>query len=257
MTELGTESLAALLDARLSSVAGTGVRAVYDSSGTWTNPYPTEHRRMSVICIGGGDGGSRGAAGRRAPGGSGGGWYKKDFWTDELPSTVTFSIGVGGNGATSNNTYGGNGTPTIFGSTGTEWLRSIRGCGGYEREDGFIEASAASPGRGGGNGFFGSGDGAIAFTPEWGEDSAFAPGGRPGQDNANGEDGGSAPAGTTSGGAGGGGGTYAVGWFSSGGAGGDGGFPGGGGGAGSGQNGGKGGNGRMIVTIYETMLTGA
>ncbi|GAB18586.1 hypothetical protein GOEFS_059_00200 [Gordonia effusa NBRC 100432] len=159
---------------------------------------------------------------------------------------------MGGAGATSGNSHGANGTLTIFGSSGTEYLRSVRGAGGYERDDGFIEPSAATPGNGGASGFVITGDTtSYALSAEDGAPSAFAAGGRRGASNGDGLAGDNAPAGSPSGGGGGGGGQYATGWFASGGVGGPGGFPGGGGGAGAIKNGGPGANGTLLITIYD------
>lgn len=92
----------------------------YTSNSTWTNPFPSNARRVFVRLVGGGGGGGSGRKGlsttARTGGGGGAGGAVTEFWTmtNELGSTVSVTIGAGGNGGaavSAISTNGNSGTP--------------------------------------------------------------------------------------------------------------------------------------------------
>lgn len=234
LNEAAKQAEIVALDGRLTALEGGGVVITYTVSGTWTNPTPTEHNLVTIVCVNGADGGSRGSTSiyDTAKGGQSGGYIQRSFYTDELPATVAMVIGAGGAG---NDDVGGGpggvGQITSFGSE----LVGIKGVGAIFKPDGGIPyETGIAPGNGGDGAFYSSAGILVPSTD--GTGGPFAPGGRAGfgvvSAETNGKPGGAAPADIPSGGGGGGGGSVTTGVGTSG-AGGDGGFPGGGGGGGA------------------------
>jgi hypothetical protein len=102
----------------LGSLPVSDVR-YYTSNTTWTNPFPSNSRRVFVRLVGGGGGGGsgrRGAVDTARFGGSGGaGAAVVEFWTltTELGATASVVIGAGGGGGaavSTDNTNGNSGT---------------------------------------------------------------------------------------------------------------------------------------------------
>jgi hypothetical protein len=121
-------------------------------SHTWINPSPTVRRRGVARLVGGGGGGGsgrKGAAGTvRCGGGGGGGAGVNDFefWTDQLPATVTVTVGDGGAGGASvsaASTNGNNGLPGEI-----SYFDSWRGYFGSAGSGGTNSTGAAGPGGG-------------------------------------------------------------------------------------------------------------
>lgn len=127
---------------------------VFTSSGTWTKP--ANARKVVVELVGGGGGG---ASGSKRPiggstnvgggGGGAGGFTKNEFNPNDLTSTVSITIGAGGDGGPSQTTNGAqgnagvNGFPTIFGNYADAKGGAAGGASG-----------ASSSGGSGGNGSF-------------------------------------------------------------------------------------------------------
>lgn len=235
------------LNGRVTALEGGGVVTTYTVSGIWTNPTPTEHKPLTVICVNGGDGGARGSASifDSAKGGLDGGYIQRQFFTDEIPETVAMTIGVPGVGNSSTGGGpGGLGTITSFGSL----LVGIKGAGAVFDTSGSMipYKTGVSPGKGGDGGFYvrstfsGGGESVLLIPSTDGEGGPFAPGGRAGFGDTSAETAGkagvAAPVNIPSGGGGGGGGSITTAAFQNSGAGGNGGFPGGGGGGGAREN---------------------
>lgn len=125
------------------SMSNDELRAIEDiqeftASGTWTNPSPTIRRKVQVMIVGGGGGGGAGrcdVAGTPrfgGGGGTGGGVVTFEFWSTDLGTTESVTIGAGGNGAPQNTTSatngeaGNGGSPSTFGSH----LTAVGGSGG-------------------------------------------------------------------------------------------------------------------------------
>lgn len=218
------------LDGRITALEGGGTVTTYTVSGTWTNPYPSDHKLIQVICVNGGDGGGKAALGYRdqPKGGQSGGYIQKSFFTDELDATVAMTIGAAGFGKSSGGGPGGVGGVTSFGS----YLVGIKGIGAVYNDGARLPDKGVPPGNGG-NAVFtpGTGDSDILIPSSDGQGGPFAAGGRAGfgtGGNVHGDNGSAAPANIPSGGGGGGGGSATS---TDVGDGGTGGFPGGGGGA--------------------------
>jgi hypothetical protein len=218
---------AAALNGRLTMLEGGGVVTTHTVSGTWTNPSPTEHKAIQVICVNGGDGGARRSSNYhdQAKGGQSGGYMQKTLYTDELPATVAMVMGAPGAGATSGG-RGGEGGVTSFGT----YVVGMKGVGAIFGDGTF--STGIPPGNGGDGAYYSD---SPQFPSTDGQGGPFAPGGRSGFGSTSGtvagSAGASAPANIPSGGAGGGGGSVG-GTLALTGVGGAGGFPGGGGGAG-------------------------
>lgn len=218
------------LNGRVTALEGGGTVTTYTVSGIWTNPYPTEHKRVKVAVYNGGDGGARCTVGYRdqPKGGQPGGFIERWFWTDELPATVAMTIG----GAGAGNTSGGSGLPGGITSFGT-LVVGTKGVGAVYNDGARMPVPGAAPGRGG-DGVFtpGTGDSDVLIPSTDGGGGPFAAGGLAGFGSTtpavHGKNGASAPLDVPSGGGGGGGGSAASGAVGNGG---NGGFPGGGGGA--------------------------
>ena len=242
------------LNGRIVALEGGGVLTTYTVNTVWPNPTPTEHKRIKVIVFCGGDGGGRPSTNFRdqAKGGNNGGYVEVWLWTDEIPSSVSITIGAAGAGATFGGGDGSVGSVSSFGSI----VIGRKGVGAVST-DGAYEPKGIPPGDGGRGGFCETTDGFLLASSE-GVGGAFALGGRSGFGTSgtdiDGKNGESAPTGVISGGGGGGGGSVGN---TTAGNGGNGGWPGGGGGAAAKMNGnyGNGGNGGhggvQIVTDFE------
>lgn len=202
---------------RITALEGTGVRIQHTASTTWTNPYPSEHRRIGILCINAGQNGTKGGVESIGPS-QGGGYIYGEFWTDELPSAVRITVGAS------------NGAVTSFGS----YIRGYNGLGGVLDGEGRLIATSGAPGSGGTRVSLGGGS------------SAFATGGK-----TIGQDGADSPPGLPSGGGGGAGNSTE----NFGESGGDGGYPGAAGGNCTnsiGASGGAGAAGTMFETRFWT-----
>ena len=112
---------------RITALEGGGVRTQYTTNFTWTNPTPTEHKKIGVLCI------NAGRNGNNLSGGEGGGYSYAELWTDELPGSVACTIGAS------------NGATTSFGS----YHQGYTGLGGVMEGEGKLVATSGAPGRGG------------------------------------------------------------------------------------------------------------
>ncbi|WP_139804872.1 hypothetical protein [Rhodococcus sp. 1168] len=231
------------IDNRIDELAGGVTQFTYGTPGTFTKPAGAT--RIAVSLVGGAAGGARW---RNNPvGGGSGGWTRwYEFLADEVPGSVAIGVGSGGGGATSDDTLGGNGTGSSFGSLLTVGGGKCTTAGpvcGYGTELYYN----GSGGRGGNN------DGPATN----GGNGPFSSGGVVGAGNgAQGGDGISPDAGLIGPGSGGAGGS-AKGGTGNGGRGGHGGYPGGGAGAGGNYttlgtvgNGGNGAPGLVVVRVY-------
>ncbi|MBS4103277.1 glycine-rich domain-containing protein [Tsukamurella paurometabola] len=246
----------------------TRVRRQYNASTTWTpSAIPsgcTERVKTAAAAYGGGYGGSRPKIGSTSDGlgglgGKGGGYAYGEWDPATVGSSVSLVVGLGGSGATSNDSTGSAGGISKFGTL----LETVPGIGTILTPQGFIGA-ASNPGRGGDGGITINGESSYIANPGTdGEPSAKAAGGARGTSKSGSARNGGAGANAasddiaTSGGGGGGGGHSTQDAGVQGGTGGNGGFPGGGGGGGGGNggsgstgNGGNGGNGTVITDEY-------
>lgn len=97
----------------------------FTSSGTWTKPGTGTV--AFVECWGGGGAGGRGnGSSVGGAGGGGGGYVSRLIPFTSLTATVAITIGAGGTATATNNTAGGNGGNTTFGS----YLTAYGGAGG-------------------------------------------------------------------------------------------------------------------------------
>lgn len=261
---------------RLATKSDVADVQTFTANGTWTKPGTGTVAEIEMWGAGGG--GGRGSV---LAGGGGAGGYKREFVPlSTLGATETVTIGAGGTGATSNNTNGGVGANTTFGSwftaygggggsgsAGTDgdggggggWL----GAGGTSTTDpgtagapadGNLHggtlggASGAAGGSAGGAGYYGGGGGGGGAENDGGSTSAGGGGGASVYGGGGGGGSGftTAAAGGTSkfGGAGGDGGVGATSTGSNGVA------PAGGGGGGRAGNGGNGADGKIRVTVW-------
>lgn len=120
--------------------SGTGADPVYDdlpitpvniqtfnATGTWTKP--TGGQTMARIQLwGGGGGGARGGSNNGA--GGGGGYNEVTVPISYLASTVTATVGAGGNGATSTANGASGGTTSFALATAWDGLTTVRAYGG-------------------------------------------------------------------------------------------------------------------------------
>lgn len=130
-------------------------------NSTWTKPLGC--RFVTAILVGGGGGGGSGrrAATTTARGGGGGGesggTTVYTFWADDLPATMTVTVGAGGTGGASvtTDTTGGNmgnmggDTKLINPSTSAEILRApggVFGLGGSTTNTGYIWSAVTGGG---------------------------------------------------------------------------------------------------------------
>lgn len=127
----------------LPPVSGAGVdRQYWDTPGTytWTNPSPTVRKRGTFRITG--PGGSGGSGRKGAPGtvrcggggGAGGAVHHQDFWTDQMPSSVSVTVGASGAPGAAVSANGTNGNAGLVGNA------SIFG---------LYQAAPGNPGQGG------------------------------------------------------------------------------------------------------------
>ncbi|OHU23390.1 hypothetical protein BKG77_06910 [Mycobacteroides chelonae] len=226
---------------RITALEGGGTLTRFGSNGTWTNPTPTQHKKILVRIYNGGQGGAKLASTTpgSSNGGLGGGCVEKEFYTDEIPSSVAVTVGPG----TAGGPAGSSASNPALGAT-SQFGSLLSGAA----DTGDLNLK---PGKGGDGSYTGS---TTSATPaEWGEGNKYVARAAKGTTGA-GAAGANSPSGVPCGGAGGGGGgsnTSPAGFN-----GGNGGAPGGGGGgAGKGINatsgaGGNGGAGALDVITY-------
>lgn len=253
----------------------TDVQA-FTTAGTTSWTKPTGAKYVEVTVIGGGGAGGSGTPVNNVIGGGGGGWGHKRFDASALGATETVVVGAGGV-AGANNTAGGSGGYSAFGTTvllradgGTGGSGTGTAAGGSANGDihyaggnsgtsysgaGVSTSTDPSP-RGGGSGGYNGGSPATATAG--GAGGGFTTyyvlaGGTAGPAGVNAGGAGNSPStGYLQGGTGGGGGGYNGNGTNTGGNGGAGGFPGGGGGGSVGTNnvGGNGAKGMVYVVTY-------
>jgi len=191
---------------KVLSVASSPVVVLQEyTAGVSTWNKPNGLRRVFIACVGAGGGGGsgrRGAAGTNRFGGGGGGggavvW--RQVAADDLPATVTVSVGVGGLGGngigvddTSGNP-GGVGQDTSFGAlviakggnggTGGTAAAGTAGTGGTSAASTPASGPYAVPGTSGGNG--GSGNGTAPGSGMNGAAASAAGGGGGGINTSN------------------------------------------------------------------------
>lgn len=103
----------------ISAVNAVSVSTYASGSGTWIKPAGCAWVQVTVV--GGGQGGHRNAysgTGTSYGGGGGGSGsvVQHTFLAADLPSTVAYSVGAGGAGATANDSFGSDGGASSFGS---------------------------------------------------------------------------------------------------------------------------------------------
>lgn len=253
----------------------TDVQA-FTTAGTTSWTKPTGAKYVEVTVIGGGGAGGSGTPVNNVIGGGGGGWGYKRFDASALGATETIVVGAGGV-AGANNTAGGSGGYSAFGTTvllradgGTGGSGTGTAAGGSANGDihyaggnsgtsysgaGVSTSTDPSP-RGGGSGGYNGGSPATATAG--GAGGGFTTyyvlaGGTAGAAGVNNGGAGNSPStGYLQGGTGGGGGGYNGNGTNTGGNGGAGAFPGGGGGGSVGTNnvGGNGAKGMVYVVTY-------
>lgn len=240
-TDANLQTVTANYQTRITALEGGGTLTRFGSNGTWTNPTPTEHKKILVRIYNGGQGGAKLASATpgSSNGGLGGGCVEKEFYTDEIASSVGITVGSGTAGGPAGSSAS---NPSLGGTSQFGSLLS----GAADTGDLNLK-----PGKGGDGSYTGS---STSATPaEWGEGNKYVARAAKGTTGA-GAAGGNSPSGIACGGAGGGGGgsnTSPAGFN-----GGNGGAPGGGGGgAGKGINatsgaGGNGAAGAVDVITY-------
>lgn len=143
------------------------MRQVFEASGafTWTKPDGARQVRVQVLGGGAAGGGAQTAASLQhscGSGGGAGGYCERIYDASSLPSTVTGSVGAGGNGVTAAN--GQVGAASRFGVSGEAWyIQAGGGFGGLLA--GTSAASFGKEGGEGGNVFGGTPDITIAGGP--------------------------------------------------------------------------------------------
>lgn len=186
-----------MLTAPLIGSGGGSAGAYYlaiTASQTWNKPAGLDDDQMiTVEAWGGGQGGARHSATTRQ-GGRGGAYTRQSFRAADVPSSVAVTIGAGGAGATVNDTDGGTGGTTSFGTLlsvpgGTiagpaaTTCDEIGGAGGTNGNPGADAFRAGAGGGGGattatagGNSVYG-GDGGSGGDPSPVPTAGAAPGG--------------------------------------------------------------------------------
>lgn len=211
----------------------------YTTTGTpitWTKPSTGV---VALVTIWGGGGGGGRFSGGSAGGGGGGACAQKLFQLSDLPSTVTVTIGVGGNGGVASSSNGSAGGTTTFGAL----LSAFGGGGGGTTTGGGGGGTLSVGGQGSAGGNGGNGHGLLFAGGDVDVSGAF--GGAGGASSAGtgansgwGGAGGGATGGVSINGGNGGGTSVA------------GSVPGGGGGRGSGAAAGNGGAGAALIVVW-------
>ena len=134
------------------SAGGSDVQA-YKTAGTFTWTKPAGAKAVFVYVVGGGGGGGSGAVNQTSSirggggGGSAAGFTQSWMNADDLPATVTVTVGAGGNGGASRPSgVAGSGNPGIAG-TATTFGTYLRGAPGVNGNAGTL---AGGGGGGGG-----------------------------------------------------------------------------------------------------------
>lgn len=120
---------------------------------TWTNPSPLIRKPILLFMVGGGGGGG---SGRKNPvgyqrggggGGCGGGYFMKWLWSDELPSTVSVTVGSGGSGGAAQTADSLNGNLGLAGTSSVfdKW-RAVGSNGGSRGSTGTSSGGASQTG---------------------------------------------------------------------------------------------------------------
>lgn len=144
-------------DFRVISSGGTSSGAlhgwwVFEASGAWTKPdWLSDDAPLTVEAWGAGGGGSTGASGG---GGGGGAYMRHTFRGEDVPSSVTVTIGAGGAAGST----GGTGGNTTFGALLTAYGggpgTSVLGGGGAGSHDAGTSGADGGGYLGGGRGGF-------------------------------------------------------------------------------------------------------
>lgn len=115
----------------LTETAGTPVKTVFTSSGTYTKPVGLKYIKVELWGGGGGGGGGRDGSNESGGGGGGGAYNVKEFLASEIGATETVTVGAGGAGG-AESVNGSTGGTTSFGTL----LYAYGGGGGRSKAGG-------------------------------------------------------------------------------------------------------------------------
>lgn len=147
-------------DLLIASPRGQVYVTDFTASGTWTKNLVARAVIVQVLGAGGGGSGCVATAGYQRGGGGGGGVYAEVTYTaEQLPDTVTVTVGAGGSGGANTGGAGGTGGTSSFGSLITAYGG---GGGGVATTTGANTSNGDGGGGGAGLAAAGSGGGAIA-----------------------------------------------------------------------------------------------